>query len=300
MTCIHIKQSLEKINNLISLMNNDSSSLYERLGKYVQEDEVDALLARLKTSCTVRTIERIRGNDLYNHLSLIFDILKSCECRNEIVDDYNQLVSKSNDMGSKQVRMLTELTSFKTKADNYYSQLIDTRKLLENKEKEISRISSKLDEKQQKVDSLLNRLAEIKLESSEKAGELRRKDDEIKILKQNLSDSQKDFLNEKLKSKQEKLETFAMEIGVELQKTQNLRKRYRNLISAQEEKKGNDITIAKENIEANKEGLSERGISNFNIKKLCRKCKKVAQLEVWIEKIQEQYQAKVEVTLSDT
>jgi uncharacterized phage infection (PIP) family protein YhgE len=261
-------------------MNNDSSSLYERLGKYVQEDEVDALLARLKTSCTVRTIERIRGNDLYNHLSLIFDILKSCECRNEIVDDYNQLVSKSNDMGSKQVRMLTELTSFKTKADNYYSQLIDTRKLLENKEKEISRISSKLDEKQQKVDSLLNRLAEIKLESSEKAGELRRKDDEIKILKQNLSDSQKDFLNEKLKSKQEKLETFAMEIGVELQKTQNLRKRYRNLISAQEEKKGNDITIAKENIEANKEGLSERGISNFNIKKLCRKCKKVAQLEV--------------------
>lgn len=280
MTCIHIKQSLEKINNLISLMNNDSSSLYERLGKYVQEDEVDALLARLKTSCTVRTIERIRGNDLYNHLSLIFDILKSCECRNEIVDDYNQLVSKSNDMGSKQVRMLTELTSFKTKADNYYSQLIDTRKLLENKEKEISRISSKLDEKQQKVDSLLNRLAEIKLESSEKAGELRRKDDEIKILKQNLSDSQKDFLNEKLKSKQEKLETFAMEIGVELQKTQNLRKRYRNLISAQEEKKGNDITIAKENIEANKEGLSERGISNFNIKKLCRKCKKVAQLEV--------------------
>src|SRR5688572_10957045 len=103
MTCIHIKQSLEKVNELIKKMNNPNSSLYENLGKYVREDEVDALLAKLKTSCTVRTIDRIRSNDLYNHLSLIFDILKSCECRNEIVDEYNQLVTKSKEIGSKQL-----------------------------------------------------------------------------------------------------------------------------------------------------------------------------------------------------
>lgn len=126
------------------------------------------------------------------------------------------------------------------------------------------------------------------------------KDYEIKALKKNSGESQKEFLSEKmtlwmsdsnlqkleviklliLKTKQEKLEVFATEIGIELQKTQNLCKRYRELISAQEENRGNDIAIAKENIEATREGLLERGISNSKVGKFCRKCKKVAQLEV--------------------
>lgn len=299
MTCIHISQALDKVNELIKKMNNSDSSLYEKLGKYVREDEVDALLARLRTTYTVKTIDRVRSNDLYNHLSVIFDILKSCDCRNDIVDGYNQLVKKHNSTSSQNAQNQMEVARLRTQSENYFSQLVEVRKMLENKEKEVARIENKVDEKQQKVDSLLNRLSELKLASSEKAGELKRKDDEIKILKKNLSETQKDFLTEKLRSKQEKLETFVMEVGIELQKAQNLGRRYRNLISAQEEKRGNDITIAKENIEATKEGLSERGINNFDIKKLCRKCKKVAQLEVWIEKIQEQYQARQEVPLHE-
>ncbi|CAI2167661.1 18434_t:CDS:10 [Funneliformis geosporum] len=278
---------LEKVNELIGKINNPNSSLCEKLGKYVREDEVDALLNKLITTYTVKTINKIRHDDLYNHLSVIFDILKSCDCRNELVNDYNQLVSKHNSASSQQVRVQMEVASLRTRAENYFSQLVEVRKMLENKEKEVVRIENKLDEKQQKTDNLLNRLAELKLESSEKVSELKRKDDEIKALKRNLGDSQKDFLNEKLKSKREKLETFATEIGIELQKTQNLRKRYRELISSQEENRGNDIGIAKENIEATREGLLERGINNSKIRKLCKKCKKTAQLEVWIEKIQE-------------
>jgi len=48
----------------------------------------------------------------------------------------------------------------------------------------------------------------------------------------------------------------------------------------QEENRSNDIHVAKENIEATREGLLERGISNSKVRKFCRKCKKVAQLEV--------------------
>jgi hypothetical protein len=281
MTCTHISQAQDKVNELIGKMNNNYSSLYERLGNYVREDEVDALLAKLRTTYTVKTINKIRQGDLYNHLSVIFDILKSCDCRNDVVNDYNQLVSKHNSVSSQHAQNQMEVARLRTQSESYFSQLVDVRKMLESKEKEVVRIESKLDEKQQKVDNLLNRMAELKLEGSGKASELKRKDDEIKALKKNLGESQKDFLSEKLKSKQEKLEVFfATEIGIELQKTQNLRKRYRGLISAQEESGGNDIVITKENIEATREGLLERGISNSKVRKFCRKCKKTAQLEV--------------------
>jgi chromosome segregation ATPase len=297
MTCIHISQVQDKVNELIGKMNNSNSSLHERLGNYIKEDEVDALLAKLRTTYTARTINKIRNDDLYNHLSVIFDILKSCDCRNDVVNDYNQLVSKHNSVSSQNAQNKMEVACLRTKSENYFSQLVEVRKMLENKEKEVVRIENKIDEKQQKVDSLLNRLTELKLENSEKVGELRRKDDEIKVLKSNLIDSQKDFLNEKLKSKKEKLETFTTEIGIELQKAQNLRKRYRELSLAQEENRGNDITIAKENIEATKEGLLERGISNSKVRKFGKKCKKVTQLEVWIEEIKEQYEERQEVPL---
>jgi chromosome segregation ATPase len=280
MTCIHISQTVEKVNELIGKMNNSYSSLYENLGNYIREDEVDALLAKLRTTYTVKTINKIRNDDLYSHLSVIFDILKSCDCRNEVVDDYNQLVAKHNTVSSKNTQTQMEVARLRTQSENYFSQLVEVRKMLESKEKEVVRIENKIDEKKQKVDNLLNRLAELKLESSEKASELKRKDDEIKTLKRNLGDSQKDFLKEKLKSKKEKLETFASEIDIELPKTQKLCKRYRELALAQEENKGNDIVVAKENIEATREGLLERGISNSKVRKLGKKCKKVAQLEV--------------------
>jgi hypothetical protein len=51
-------------------------------------------------------------------------------------------------------------------------------------------------------------------------------------------------------------------------------------MNAQEENKINDINIAKENIAATRDGLIERGISTSKAQKFCKKCKKVAQLEL--------------------
>src|SRR6266480_2234861 len=180
MACIHISQAQDKVNELIGKMNNTYSSLHERLGNYIREDEVDALLAKLRTNYTVKTINKIRHDDLYNHLSVIFDILKSCDCRNDVVKDYNELVVKHNSVNSKQVQAQMEVASLRTKAENYFTQLVDVRKMLENKEKQVVKIESKLDEKQQKIDNLNSRLADLKLENSGKVGELKQKDDEIK------------------------------------------------------------------------------------------------------------------------
>jgi len=293
MTCIHIKQSLEKVNELISKMNDPDSSLYEKLGKYVSEDEADALLAQLRTSCTVKNI--IRQDDLYNHLSVIFDILKSCECRNEIVEEYNQLVNKHNEDISTKLRIQSEVTNLRTRTEHYLSQLTDVRKMLEDKEREISRLENNFREKDNRIDNLLSKLAESKLDNSDKVGETKRKEDEIKLLKKTLFESQENFLSERLKNKKQKLEDFVIEIGIELIKAQNLSRRYKELILAQENKQGNDITIAQENIEATREGLLERGISNVKARKFLKKCKKIAQLEQQKEKIQEQFEARQEV-----
>ena len=150
MACIHISQAQDKVNELIGKMNNTYSSLYERLGNYIREDEVDALLAKLRTTYTVKTINKIRQDDLYNHLSVIFDILKSCDCRNDVVNDYNQLVSKHNSVSSQHAQNQMEVARLRTQSESYFSQLVDVRKMLENKEKEVVRIESKLDEKQKK------------------------------------------------------------------------------------------------------------------------------------------------------
>jgi len=66
---------------------------------------------------------------------------------------------------------------------------------------------------------------------------------------------------------------------------------------AQEKKQGNEIMITQENINATRESLLERGISASNVRKFCKKCKKVAQLECWVEKIQEQFESRQEVPL---
>ncbi|CAG8800290.1 22342_t:CDS:2, partial [Dentiscutata erythropus] len=86
-----------------------------------------------------------------------------------------------------------------------------------------------------------------------KVSELKQKDNEIKALKRNLGDSQKNFLGKKLKSKKERLELLAAELG---------------------ENKISNINIAKENIAATQDGLIERGISISKAQKFCRKYKK--------------------------
>lgn len=188
-----------------------------------------------------------------------------------------------------------QLASLQTQSESYFSQLLEVRKLLEDKDKKIVEMGSKLDQKQQKIDSLVRRLAEVKIDNSEKVGKIREKEVENEALNKNLGETKKDLLGERLEYKKEKLETFATQLGIELQRVQKLRKRYRELLIAQENNNGNDANIARENITATKEGLVESGISVNSIQKLCKKCEKVSRLELQLEKTHEQYQTNQEV-----
>jgi chromosome segregation ATPase len=172
------------------------------------------------------------------------------------------------------VRM--QSASLKVQSENYFSQLVEVRKLLESKEKKIIEIENKLDQKQQKIDVLTKRLSELEIDNSQKAGKIREKEMENEALNENLGETQKDLLSERLEYKKEKLEAFATQLGIELQRIQKLRKRYRELLIAQENNNINSANIAKENITATKDSLGENGISVDNIQKLCKKCEKVS------------------------
>src|SRR6185312_5435393 len=111
-------------------------------------------------------------------------------------------------------------------------QVESTQNKLEGVQQQMITTKIELNEKQEQLTSLVNKLSELKLENREKNIELKRKDDEIQALKKNSGNSQRDFLSEELKSRQEKLENFATELGIELTKIQNLCKRYRELILA--------------------------------------------------------------------
>lgn len=188
-----------------------------------------------------------------------------------------------------------QLASLKIQSESYFSQLVDVRKLLEDKEGKITEIENKLDQKQQKIDTLNKRLAEVKIDNSEKVGRIREKEVENEALNKNLGETKKDLLSERLEYKKEKLETFATQLEIELSRVQKLRKRYRNLVIAQESNNVSDANIARENITATKESLVESGINSNNIQKLCKKCEKVSRLELQLEKTHEQYQSHQEV-----
>jgi chromosome segregation ATPase len=209
--------------------------------------------------------------------------IHNCNCLNNARSEIAYLQSNISAVNSQLAEKQCQIDIIQNQLKYTQQQMITT--------------MSELDERQNQINNLGNQLAELKLENSEKVSELKQKDDEIKSLKEKSGNTQKDFLSEKLHSKQEELENFATELGIELQKTQNLRKRYRELIMAREENRGNDIAVAKENITATREGLLERGVSADKVQKFCKKCKKTARLEVWVKEVQEQYEAKQEVPL---
>jgi chromosome segregation ATPase len=200
-------------------------------------------------------------------------IHSNCNClNNKIAEVYN--------LQAEVTRLRNQIVASHSQLNEKQCQISFIQNDLKNTQQQMLAIRSELGEKQDQIVNLSNQLTELKLENNSKDIELKHKDDEIEALKKNVGGNQKGFLSEELKSKQEKLETFAAEIGVGLSKVQNLRKRYRELILAQEENRGNDIAVVKENIEATKEGLIERGINSSKVQKFCKECKKVARLEV--------------------
>jgi hypothetical protein len=54
-------------------------------------------------------------------------------------------------------------------------------------------------------------------------------------------------------------------------------------LSAQENKNSVNINSAQDNITAIKEGLQESGINIGDVQRICKKCKKITQLELQLE-----------------
>ena len=128
-----------------------------------------------------------------------------------------------------------------------------------------------------------------------------RNKDKIKDLKGELGQSQEDFLKQRISSKEEKLETFIQQLGVDRGKVMNLINAYKQLLRARNDFNQNNIDGAENSINDIKQqhlanGIIYRGISVNDTQKMCSKCEKVAKLKLELNQVyQQQYEARQEV-----
>jgi len=164
MTCNHISKALDKINDLITRANNDSSTLYRKLGPIVDEKTINPELRggfwdgySASTSYKSYYFPYISQSSLYENLSNIFDELKSCNCRNDLVKDYNNLNGNSNDKYSKLVNEYNELLGKHKENIKDYNNLVnnsrETRQGLTNDYNELVGKFNNLKEKHDRLDS---------------------------------------------------------------------------------------------------------------------------------------------------
>jgi len=175
------------------------------------------------------------------------------------------------------------------------NKLTNTQGLLTDSKNEVLRLKDSLSEDKTKIEDLNTQLNDLRLKDNNKGIE-------NKDLKKNLMIKQKEALNETLNFKEYKLEVFINRLDIGLRKVRNLRHNYKELIATRERNNGIDVNnIAENNILENitliQESFQEEdAVSISNVQKLCRKCEKLARLELEIEKYrQEQYQAQQEV-----
>jgi len=155
----------------------------------------------------------------------------------------------------------------------------DGKKMLEEKEGQMGRLEIKLDEKQEKIENLRN---------------------ERDSLKENLGTTGREALGVLERERDNKInevETLASQNGIGLRQIKNLRRRYKDLIFAEESNNRNGINEAEDNIEGIKDNMMET-ITIAEAQKICKKCKKIAKLELKLDQIRQQqhqqYQAQQE------
>jgi len=143
------------------------------------------------------------------------------------------------------------------------------------------------------VKRITNSFNALQLENNRKDEEIKKQKDKIKELKGELNISKEEVINHELDAKEERLEIFSHQLGVNWNQVRDLRNTCKQLIRVQEsDYNQNNLDTAKENKENAKQAITE--ISIENRRKLCRKCEKLAKLEIEHEKIlkqQSQYQA---------
>ena len=81
---------------------------------------------------------------------------------------------------------------------------------------------------------------------------------------------------------------MAIQLGINLQQVDNLRRYYERLVNARKNYNKANITTHESNITRIKQELINAGVSVANTQKVCRKCEKLAELRLELEEVRQQ------------
>jgi len=351
MTCEHINRVREKLNELIKKMNEMDYSLVEELGPYIREGDVQYCVDCLKNADTsddigvlnsllefygrykrvsTITLKRVKINALYDyHLVGIREELRNCNCRSDLVDDYNNLSSNSTSKYNELVEEYNKLLGKKKEVVEDYNKLVgEYNELLKSSSKKYINLQSeynvlhdekeRLEEKYSSLDcehkvlkekarSTDNNLEELrglfdglKIVISNKDYELEKRERKVKELKELLGKSREEIIDYKIKNKEEKLENIIKKAEVDRAKIRELRKVCQQLVRIQGDGNQDEIDDINDKIEDIKDELIDKGFDMIDAEKICRKCKSIAKLKAEQEKLyQERFEASQEVVLYD-
>jgi len=91
------------------------------------------------------------------------------------------------------------------------------------------------------------------------------------------------------------LEELAIQLGINLQQIDSLRRYYERLVNARKNYNQANIATHESNVTRIKQELINEGVSVANTQKICRKCEKLAELRLELEEVrQQQFEARQE------
>jgi len=199
--------------------------------------------------------------------------------RLEEYEEYKEMYENTrNERESERVNNTREITTLRRDNVALQGQLTRTQQRLTASENKVLRIEDRLEAKGREV------------------LELRGKLERLNINVNNLEKSREELLNEKVSLKNEKLEVFANNLGINLDEVDNLLRYYGRLIHARKNYNQANIETHEGNVSQVKGTLRQNGVSVENTNKCCRKCEKVAKLRMELNEIrQQQFEARQEV-----
>jgi len=183
-----------------------------------------------------------------------------------------------NERENERVNNTREITTLRRDNLALQGRLTETQQCLTTSENKVVRIEDRLEARNREVLELKGKL------------------ERLNINVENLEKSREELLNEKVNLKNDKLETFANNLGINLNEVDNLLRYYERLINARKNYNQINIGTHEGNINRVKGTLRQNGVSVGNTNKCCRKCEKVAKLRIELNEIrQQQYEARQEV-----
>ncbi|CAG8449868.1 9085_t:CDS:2 [Ambispora gerdemannii] len=267
-------------------------------------------------------IKTINKNALGEYFSEIGVLINDCDCYNDLnrnsIDKYNKLIKEFNDLAKNSVTgdhrelaekcrnligRLEEYEEYKDKfeevRDERERERIDNTREISTLQRDKTHLQRNLTDTQQRLTASENKVSRIE-ERLEARGrevlELKSKLERLSINVDNLEKSREELLNEKVNLKNEKLEIFANNSGINANEVDNLLRYYERLINARKNYNQVNIGTHEGNINRVRGIIRQSGVSVENTQKCCRKCEKVAKLRTELNEIrQQQYEARQEV-----